>query len=810
MKKYNPKSIESKWQKKWEEEGAVKIDKDDRNKEKFYVLDMFPYPSGDGLHMGHTKSYTSSDIFYRYKRMKGFNVLHPQGFDSFGLPAENYAIKTGVHPKKTIQKNIKNYIRQMKSLGIWYDFDEKIITSSTEYYKWTQWIFTKFFDTGLVYKKTDTINWCKSCKTGLANEQVEGGKCERCKNEVEQKKVPGWFLKITDFADELIDGLEDLDWPKHTKKNQINWIGKSEGSEIEFRVKTTLKACPSSIESLSLRNNSLVQFKVFTTRPDTLFGVTYCVLSPEHMLVGELKDNISNWNEVQIYVDNTNNKTERERLEAKEKTGVELKGVRAINPANNEEIPVFIADYVLANYGTGAIMAVPAHDERDFEFAKKFKLEIRRVIKSLSVYGDNGVHTEHGELLNSGKFNGMDSEKAKVVITEFVGGKITNNYRLRDWSISRQRYWGTPIPIVYDTKGIAHAVPEEYLPWTLPEDVDFIPKGISPLADSKELIKRTENIFGKGWTPEVDTMDTFVDSSWYFLRYPDSHNEKEFCSTKRLEYWTPPDLYIGGEEHTYMHLLYARFFTMAMCKVGLINFTEPFPRLRHQGMVLDKEGVKMSKSKGNVVNPDDMIELFGADAVRMYMMFAGPLSEDVIWNEDGVVGIYRFLEKVWKLQEVIEDKMDTKIESEIHKTVKKVENDLERLKFNTAISAMMTLLNTISSSSISSEYYGIILQLLAPFAPHMTEELWHELGNDKSIHLTSWPVYDKEKIKEDKVTIVVQVNGNVRGEFKIDISTDEDVVKNLAKKQENVIKWIDGKQIKKLIYIKNKLVNIVV
>jgi len=938
MKKYNHKKIEPKWQKKWEEDEVVKIDKNDTSKEKFYILDMFPYPSGDGLHMGHTESYTSTDIIYRYKRMKGFNVLHPQGFDAFGLPAENYAIKTKVHPKETTKKNIENYIRQMKSLGFGYDFDEKIVTSSQEYYKWTQWIFTKFFEAGLAYKKTDTINWCESCKTGLANEQVEDGKCERCKNDVEQKEVPGWFLKITDFADELIEGLKNLDWPEHTKKNQINWIGKSEGAEIDFSLKNTDK-----------------KFTVFTTRPDTLFGATYCVLAPEHNLVSELKEQIENLDEVEKYLNDTKKKTERERLEAKEKTGVELKGVKAINPANNEEIPIFIADYVLARYGTGAIMAVPAHDERDFEFAKKFRLPTREVIapsfvlsgenaprkdfetlnrstvsaviesingdefllikekentilvgggvegnetpeeailreireetgyvnveikdtmfENLFCYGfrhtkqknqktkdvfyhvqlkddervesevDSGRHgiiwlkkeelseniswehhkfvwssfmeertfTNNGIIVNSGKFDGMESEEAKKAIVEFVGGKITSNYRLRDWSVSRQRYWGTPIPIVYDPEGGAHHVPEEHLPWALPEDVDFVPTGISPLANSKELKERTEKIFGEGWTPEVDTLDTFVDSSWYFLRYPNPHNEKQFISEERLKHWLPVDLYIGGAEHTYMHLLYARFATRAMHKIGLLDFSEPFPKLRHQGMVLDKKGVKMSKSKGNVVNPDEMVERFGADATRMYAMFASPLDEDVIWNENGVVGTYRFLERVWKLQEKVSEDTEEKIESEIHKVIKKVGDDLEKLKFNTAIASMMSLMNNIAGSTLSRENYEYLLKILAPFAPHITDELWQEvLGNGISIHLESWPKYNEEKIKENIITIVVQVNGKVRAEFVVDAGESEEKIKNIALEQENVTKWIDNKEPKKIIYVKNKLVNIVV
>jgi len=763
--KYNHLEIEKKWQKRWEENGLAKIDKDDTFKEKFYILDMFPYPSGDGLHMGHAESYTSTDIVYRYKRMRGFNVIHPQGFDSFGLPAENYAIKTGVHPKDTTKKNIENYIRQMRSLAFEYDFDEKIITSMPEYYKWTQWIFTKFFEKGLVYKKIDTINWCDSCKTGLANEQVEDGKCERCKNEVEQRKIPGWFFKITDFADQLIEDLKTIDWPEHTKKNQINWIGKSEGVEIDFNIKNTDK-----------------RFSVFTTRPDTLFGVTYCVFAPENKLILDLKGMISNWEEVEKYISDTNKKTERDRLESKEKTGVKLEGIKVVNPVNKEEIPIFIADYVLSGYGTDTIMAVPAYDDRDLEFAQKFNLP---VVKADLVSSDE--------------------------IIKKVRGKKTVNYRLRDWSISRQRYWGAPIPIVYDLEGNAHAVPEKYLPWTLPEDVNFIPTGIAPLAGSKELKKRTEKIFGQGWTPEIDTMDTFVCSSWYYLRYPDPNNDKEFCSSKRLEHWLPVDLYIGGVEHTYMHLLYARFFTKAMQKSGLVNFSEPFLKLRHQGMVLDKEGVKMSKSKGNVVGPDTMVERFGADAVRLYMMFAGPLDEDVIWNENNIVGTYRFLEKVWRLQESLSNKISKDIESEIHKTIKKVTEDIEELKFNTAIATMMSLVNTIAGSSLSYEGYKLILKLLAPFSPHMTEELWYEVfGHKESIHLAPWPEYNEEKIKKDYIIIAIQVNGKVRGELKIKAGVDEVEIKKQACALDNVQKWVQGEEIKKIIYVKDRLVNIVI
>ncbi len=951
MKSYDHKRIEKKWQEKWEEDGLAKIDKDDTGKEKFYVLDMFPYPSGDGLHMGHTESYTGTDIVYRYKRMKGYNVLHPQGFDSFGLPAENYAIKTGTHPKITTTQNIQNYIVQMKSLGLGYDFDEKIITSSPEYYKWTQWLFTQFFEHKLVYKKTASANWCDSCKTVLANEQVVDGICERCKSEVIQKEVPSWFFKITDFADSLIEGLKDVDWPEHTKKNQINWIGKSEGALIKFPISPRPYAVGGA-------GNSQFSIEVFTTRPDTLFGATYMVLAPEHELVSNLKSQISNFADVEEYIAETKKKTERERIESKEKTGVELKGIRAINPANNEEIPVFVADYVLAHYGTGAIMAVPAHDERDFEFAERFGLPKPRVIEPYFIKsdGEDGVRDDkqtiereaitaivkhwaedkyivlkwkkinwhtfitggvekgqtpeeaartevleetgykdfknvsefskfhakffhvpkdenrlahfrtfyfelgsgecetvsddeqkhhdilwltpeeivkvltppghlyvwselkkgtsaylgEGILTNSGKFDGIGSEEAKRAITEFVGGMMTNTYRLRDWSISRQRYWGVPIPVVYDPNGNPRIVPEKYLPWLLPEDVDFVPTGTAPLAKSEELKKRTEEIFGKGWMPETDTMDTFVCSSWYYLRYPDPHNENVFCSVERLRHWLPVDLYIGGAEHTYMHLLYARFFTRAMRKIGLIDFDEPFLKLRHQGMVLDKNGVKMSKSKGNVVNPDEIMERFGADAVRLYMMFAGPLDEDVMWNENGIVGTYRFLEKVWRLSgklKTVNEESET--ETLLHKTIKKVTGDIEELKFNTAISTMMIFVNAAEKEGIAQKQCEAFLKLLAPFAPHITEELWRDLGHTASIHLEKWPAYDESKMKEDTVVIAVQVNGKVRATFVADADISEKSATDIAYALPEIAKWVSGQDIKKVIYVPGKIVNIV-
>ncbi|MFH1402581.1 MAG: leucine--tRNA ligase [Patescibacteria group bacterium] len=821
MQKYNHKKIEKKWQEIWATNNSVKIDKDDQTKEKYYILDMFPYPSGSGIHMGHTENYTASDVFYRYKKMHGYNVLHPQGFDSFGLPTENYAIKTGIHPTKITKNNIDVYTKQMKSLGLAYDFEEKIDTSDPEYYKWTQWLFGEFYKNGLVYKKTSKINWCESCQTGIANEQVLAGKCERCGTEIIQKEIPGWFFKITNFADDLINDLDKVDWPEHTKKNQRNWIGKSEGAKIVFKVK-------------SQKSKVDEEISVFTTRPDTLFGATYLVLAPGNKMVEELKDQITNWAEVEKYIKEAQRKTEMDRIEEKEKTGIKLEGIVAINPANKEEIPIFIADYVLEGYGTGAIMAVPAHDERDFEFATKFGVEIREVVFFMNpvvtdkekseeiVHGiidKKGVFIGQGTLINSGQFDGMDFEEAKQKITEFVGGELTSNYRLRDWSISRQRYWGCPIPIVYSPAGEASLVPEKYLPWRLPEDVDFKPTGESPLTQSVEFKKRTEEIFGKGWTPEYDTLDTFVDSSWYFLRYPDVHNSKEFCSKARQKHWLPVDLYIGGAEHTYMHLLFARFFVKAMRKIGLLNFDEPFLKLRHQGMVLDKVGKKMSKSKGNIVNPDEMVKRFGADTVRTYMLFAAPLEDDVAWNENNIVGVYRFLEKVWQQNDNFVKSSD-EVKNILHKTIKKVGLDIEELKYNTAVSEMMKFVNVVKNSTIAKEDFEMFLKILAPFAPHITEELWENLGHKKSIHLEKWPEYDEALAKDETHIIAVQINGKVRAEIEIEDGLAEEEIKKLALANEKINKWIMGKEIpisseqtdkiKKIIYIKNKLINIVI
>lgn len=782
MQRYEHKEVEKVIQDRWDTSKPFLSDyKNTSNKETFYLLDMFPYPSGDGLHMGHTEGYSATDIFYRFKRMQGINVLHPQGFDSFGLPAENYAIKTGTHPNITTEKNASNYVDQWKMLGLGHDFDNLIYTSKPEFYKWTQWMFGQFMEHGQAYRKSDTVNWCNSCQTVIANEQVEDGACERCKTEIIQKEIPSWFFKITDYADDLISGLTDIDWPEATKKKQINWIGKSEGAEIDFHV-----------------SGSDEIITVFTTRPDTLYGVTFMVLAPEHQLVQKLREHIKNIDEVDSYVEQTQKKSELERLEGKEKTGVQLKGITAINPANHEEIPVFVADYVLANYGTGAIMAVPAHDERDQEFAEKFSISFKEVV------------TEKLILINSREFDGLESEKVKTAIVEKVGGRMKSTYRLRDWSISRQRYWGTPIPVVYSPDGQAQFVGEENLPWLLPTDVDFVPKGLSPLADSQELKDRVTNLFGKGWTPEYDTMDTFVDSSWYYLRYPDSNNSESFCSEEMRKKWLPIDLYFGGAEHAYMHLLYARYVTKVLHDLGHLDFTEPFKKLVHQGMVNDKDGKKMSKSKGNVVNPNEMIDKFGADAVRTYMMFAGPLEDDVIWNEDNIVGVRRFLEKIWGLQEKVSEENNNALDKDLHKTIKQVTEQMQELRFNTVVSDLMKLTNTATKEeSIGRDQYMVILQMLNPLAPHMTEYLAQELFDIELVD-RQWPVFDESLIKDDEKTIGVQVNGKRRGDITVSMDDGEDEVIKKAREVQSIEKFLSEGEVAKVIYVPGKILNIVV
>lgn len=785
---YDHKAVEKKWQERWESESAFRAESDP-SKQKLYVLDMFPYPSGDGLHVGHVEGYTATDIYSRYMRMQGYDVLHPMGWDAFGLPAENYAIKTSVHPKETTDKSINNFRRQIKRLGLSYDWSREVGTHNPDYYRWTQWLFIKFFEKGLVYKKKALVNWDPVDQTVLANEQVlQDGTAERSGAKVEKKELEQWFFKITDYADELHDALDQVDWPESTKIAQRNWIGRSEGAEIEFEIPRF----------------NLGKIKVFTTRPDTLFGATYLVLAPEHPKISNLESHITNKEEVEKYINAAKNKSDIDRTaEGKEKTGVELKGIKATNPATKEEIPVFIADYVLGHYGTGAIMAVPAHDERDFAFAKKFDLPIRNVVQ-----GGEAPYTGPGTLINSGGYNGLNNEEAKRKITEAVGGRMIKTYRLRDWLISRQRYWGAPIPIVYDPEGKAHAVPAEHLPWTLPTDVEFKPTGTSPLGQSKELLERTEKLFGKGWRPEVDTMDTFVCSSWYFFRFADPQNAEAFASKVAIERWLPVDLYVGGAEHTVLHLLYARFFTKALRDMGYIGFGESFLKLRHQGIILAEDSRKMSKRWGNVINPDDVAETFGADTLRLYEMFMGPLEAMKPWNTANIAGARRFLDRVWRLEPSTNDlRPTTEHEALLHKTIKKVGEDIAALKFNTAISALMILLNEFESKGCSVPEYEIFLQLLYPFAPHITCELWEHRGKTDMIYQSSWPLHDEAKIQSETVEIAVQVNGKVRA--KIVLPADYGEAEALEAARAAVGKWLSGPE-KKAIYVPGRIVSLVI
>lgn len=800
MAEYNHKVIEKKWQDRWYDSDLFHAD-NNSDKEKKYILDMFPYPSGAGLHVGHPESYTATDIVARYYRMNGYNVLHPIGWDSFGLPAENYAIKTNVHPKQSIKTNIANFTRQIKSLGFSYDWSRELQTSSPEYYKWTQWWFEFLYKNGLVYKKAANVNWCDSCQTVIANEQVVNGECERCASTVAQKDLEQWFFKITDFAEDLINDLERIDWPASTKAQQLNWIGRSEGAEVKFKL------------------NGEIDLVVYTTRPDTLFGATYMVVAPEHKILEELKENISNWDEVVAYQEKARAKSDLERTDLnKDKSGVKLEGVFAENPVNGAEIPVFIADYVLASYGTGAIMAVPAHDQRDFEFAQKYNLEIIEVL-------DSG---EHGELLeawegdglhiNSDFLNGLDKKDALREITKWLEennlGEAKINYRLRDWLVSRQRYWGAPIPVIYCDDCGEQLVPEEQLPVELPDDVDFKLTGESPLVHSESFHDVKCPKCGKDARRESDTMDTFVCSSWYYMRYIDHANDKEMAAADLLKQYLPVDLYVGGAEHTVLHLLYARFFMKALQKYGGLGldekYKEPFTKLRHQGIILAEDGRKMSKSLGNVVNPDEVVEEHGADVLRMYEMFMGPLEDMKPWNTNNILGVKRFLEKVWNLQNKIVEEKFEEVEKLLHKTIKKVSEDIEVLGFNTAISQMMIFVNQAQKDGITKEQYGTFVKILNPFAPHMAEEIWEALGNSDFVEKEAWPEFDDALAKDDTVTIGIQINGKLRDEIDLAVDASEEEVKALVLAREKVQNNIDGKEIKKFIYVPGRIINIVI
>lgn len=814
MKNYDHKKIEKKWQSVWEKSKIYKT-LDSSSKPKYYILDMFPYASGEGLHVGHPKGYIATDIISRMKRMEGFNVLHPMGFDAFGLPAENYAIKTKTNPTIAIAKNVARFKKQLEIIGLDYDWSREINTTDPKYYKWTQWIFLKLFEKGLAYESYEPINWCPSCKTGLANEDLENGKCERCGSDIEQKPMRQWVLRITDYAERLLEDLEQLDWPEHIKESQRNWIGKSEGSEIEFKIK-----------------NEELRIKIFTTRADTLFGATYVVLAPEHKLITNLKLQITNWEEVEKYIKNTKKETTIERTaEGKEKTGVELKGIRVINPTNNEEIPVWIADYVLVDYGTGAIMAVPAHDERDFEFAKKYNLEIRKVISGGNI--NEKAFTDDGILINSDKFNELDSKEARKEITKFVGGKMVTKYKLRDWVFSRQRYWGEPIPVLHDGDKVI-PVAEKDLPVILPKVKFYEPTGTgeSPLANIPNWVNvkvgKGKNV--KIMKRETNTMPQWAGSSWYYLRYMNPKNDKVLVDKKKEKYWNQVDFYVGGAEHATRHLIYARFWHKFLYDIGSVSTSEPFKKLQSVGLIMGEDGRKMSKRFGNIVNPDEIVKNYGADTLRVYEMFMGPFNQVVTWSSESIIGSRRFLEKVWRIGERVGSSrsnlglsrgstssrqenlsLSASFQTLLHKTIKKITEDIESMNFNTAISSMMILVNEMEKSeSISEKDFKMFLQILAPFAPHITEEIWNKLGEKQSIHKSSWPKWDKKKIIDDTITVAIQVNGKVRTTISIPKDMEEEKIKEIVFQNKDIIPWIENKDIKRFIYVKGRIINIVV
>ena len=799
---YNFKEIEKKWQNKWEKEGTFNA-KENYSMKKWYGLIEFPYPSGQGLHVGHPRGYTALDIVARKRRLQGYNVLFPIGFDAFGLPAENYAIKTNVHPKITTEKNIAHFTEQLKSLGFSFDWSRCVNTTDPNYYKWTQWIFVKLFKKGLAYKATMPINFCTSCKVGLANEEVVNGVCERCGSEVIQKEKSEWMLKITDYAQRLIDDLDDLNYLEKIKTQERNWIGRSEGAEVKFKI-------ADSDENLT----------VYTTRPDTLFGATYMVIAPEHELIKKFSDKIENLDEVKDYQNKAALKSDFERSEInKDKTGVEIKGLKAINPLTNKEIPIWISDYVLSSYGTGAIMAVPAHDSRDYEFAKKFNLPIIQVIdgKDADLEKEAFTDVEAGNLINSGFLNGLSVKDAQVKVINYLEenkiGTKKVNYKLRDWVFSRQRYWGEPIPMIHcDCCGWV-PVPEKDLPLTLPEIEDFKPgeNGESPLAKLENWINVPCPECGKPAKRETDTMPQWAGSSWYFLRYMDPHNSNALASKEAIDYWGPIDWYNGGMEHTTLHLLYSRFWHKFLYDIGVVSTKEPYSKRTSHGMILGANGEKMSKSKGNVINPDDIVEEFGADTFRVYEMFMGPFDQTASWSMESIRGCGKFLDRVWNMQEMLIDGETFRPETEkmMHKAIKKVSNDIEEMKFNTSVSTFMTMVNEFYRiKSINKAEFKTFLTLLNPFAPHMTEELNKLIGFTEDISTYNWPEYDEEKTIDDEITIAVQVNGKLRGTITISLDEDEASVKEKALAE--ISDKLDGKTVVKEIYVKNKIYNVVV
>lgn len=865
--KYDHKKIEFKWQNKWRKEGLYAT-KEDKNSPKYYILDMFPYPSGAGLHVGHPKGYIATDIFARMKMMQGFNVLHPMGWDAFGLPAENYAIKNKTHPKISTDKNIKTFKLQLEKLGFSYDWSREINTTDPKFYKWTQWIFLQMFKKGLAYESYEPIIWCPSCQTGLANEDLEDGKCERCGSEIEKKAMRQWVLKITDYADQMLEDLEELPaWDESIKEMQRNWIGRSEGAELDFQI-----------------NNEKI--KIFTTRPDTLFGATYFVLAPEHPLLQKQKAKIKNYSEVEAYIKKAQKKSDLERTDlAKEKTGVKLEGLEAINPVNGEKLSVFIADYVMLGYGTGAIMAVPAHDERDWEFAKKYDLPIKEVVKDIEAKnqklparndwtGEAGgkiknqnddlklkieCFTGNGIAINSGFLDDLETSEAKEKMITWLEekniGEKKFNYKLKDWVFSRQRYWGEPIPLVYCElckKKIAEAIKKEKidlykikqegisnfqfpisnqkynlgellnpgwivdndLPVALPNVENYKPTGTgeSPLANISEWVNTVCPKCGASGKRETNTMPQWAGSSWYFLRFVDPDNDNFLVSKEKEKYWSPVDFYVGGAEHATRHLIYARFWHKFLYDIGVVNYKEPFTRLQHVGLIMAEDGRKMSKRWGNVINPDEIVEKYGADAMRIYEMFMGPFSQACAWSTNGLIGARKFLDKIYFLRQKInsEPKDIKEIENIMHKTIKKVGEDIQEFKLNTAVSAMMILVNKLNEQEkISKNNFENLLKILSPFAPHLSEELWEELGNKQSIFKEVWPEFNKDLIKDEIINLVIQVNGKLRATIEVPVDISEKEAIELAKNNEKIQNWIKDKKIVKAIFVKGRLVNIV-
>lgn len=800
---YNFKEVEKKWQKYWENNNLF-VTKEDFSKKKYYSLVEFPYPSGNGMHIGHIKAYMGLEVLSRMKRMQGYNVLFPIGFDAFGLPTENYAIKTNTHPRKVTDDNILKFTNQLKSIGFSFDFSRVIDTTNPDYYKFTQWIFLKLFENGLVFKNKTYVNYCPNCKVVLSNEDSQGGKCDICHNDVIQKEKEVWYLKITDYADKLLEGLNEVDFLPQIKLQQENWIGKSKGAYVNFKLKET---------------DELVE--VYTTRPDTLFGVTFMVIAPEHPLINSSKDIINNIDEINNYKINTLKKTAFERVEInKEKTGVKIDGLTAINPLNNKEIPIYVADYVMMNYGTGAIMAVPAHDSRDYDFAKKYNVEVIPVIINGSIEKTQLPYEEDGIMINSDFLNGIDNKNESInKMIEYLKnkgiGKEGVQYKLNDWAFNRQRYWGEPIPLIHCPKCGTVGVPYEELPLKLPEINDFEPgtDGESPLAKIDSFVNCKCPICGELSKRETDTMPQWAGSSWYYLRYIDPFNNEELANKDKLKYWLPVDWYNGGMEHVTRHLIYSRFWHRFLYDIGYVPVKEPFLKRTAQGLILGPDGEKMSKSRGNVVDPSDVINAYGADVLRMYILFMGDYSLESPWDDSSIKGISRFLDRVYNLKDRVVDRKEytSEFEAIINKTIKKVSSDIENIKYNTAISELMKLTNEYYKNIyITKSDYYVLLKLLYPFAPHICEELNELINNKESLVYSEWPSYDESKIVEDSYDLIVQVNGKIRGKIEVNINISEDEMKQIAFNNDNVKKYIDGKDIIKIIVVKNKLLNIVI